>query len=363
MKIGFFTDSYFPTIDGVTYTLRLWRNRLEQAGHEVWIVYPDGDYRPAAREIPVTSLPNPFYPGYRLGLAKRTSRLPEFDIVHSHGPAMAALLALHYARKNDVPSVYTHHTPVEEYFHQSIRSPHVAGLLQKAYVPLENSILRQFDTVTASTDRMNRDVRSVKLPVGVDLEFFHPHDISSADGQTLIGYSGRISMEKNVGEILRLAECLSACDFVVVGEGPRRDSLERRAPDNVVFRDFLPRKELPRFYSAIDAFVTASTADTLGLSTLEANACGTPVAAADVAPFTETIGPQNGSRFEYGDLDSMVASIDRCLDRSWRTRRGVEEYSVDQTIHSLETIYDELRSNSIASSERIQATIEQNVPQ
>ena len=362
MKIGFFTDSYFPTIDGVTYTLRLWRNRLEQAGHEVWIIYPDSDYKPAAREIPVSSVPNPFYPGYRLGLSKRTARLPDFDIVHSHGPAMGALFGLYYARKYDVPSVYTHHTPIEEYFHQSIRSQQVAGLLKRAYVPIENGILRRFDAVTTSTDRMSREVESVKLPVGVDLEFFHPHDVSSADDQTLIGYSGRISMEKNVSEILRVAERLSGCDFVVVGEGPHRSRLERRAPDNVVFRDFLPRKQLPRFYSTLDAFLTASTADTLGLSTLEANACGTPVAAADVPPFTETIGPQNGTRFEYGDLDSMTTAIDRCLDRDWRTRRSVEQYSVDRTIRNLETIYGELRNNSSSSSERIRATIEQNVP-
>jgi 1,2-diacylglycerol 3-alpha-glucosyltransferase len=363
MKIGFFTDSYFPTIDGVTYTLRLWRNRLEQAGHEVWIVYPDGDYQPAAREIPIKSLPNPFYPGYRLGLAKRASKLPEFDIVHSHGPAMGALFGLYYARKNDVPSVYTHHTPIEEYFHQSIRSRRVAGLLKKLYVPVENNILERFDTVTTSTDRMSRDVPSVKLPVGVDLEFFRPREGSSADDQTLIGYSGRISMEKNVAEILRVAERLSGCDFVVVGEGPRRPALERNAPDNVVFRDFLPRKQLPGFYSALDTFVTASTADTLGLSTLEANACGTPVAAADVPPFTETIGSQNGTRFQYGDLDSMAAAIDSCLDGSHSTRRGVEQYSADRTIHNLETIYGELRSSGVSSNERLRATIEQNVPQ
>ena len=362
MKIGFFTDSYFPTIDGVTYTLRLWRNRLEQAGHEVWIVYPDGDYTPAAREIPVRSLPNPFYPGYRFGLAKRASKLPEFDIVHSHGPAMGALFGLYYARQFDVPSVYTHHTPIEEYFHQSIRSRHVAGLLKKAYVPIENGILRRFDSVTTSTDRMSRDVKSVKLPVGVDLEFFRPRDTDSAGDQTLIGYSGRISMEKNVAEILRAARRLSGCDFVVVGEGPRRAELERRAPDNVVVRDFLPRKQLPGFYSTLDAFLTASTADTLGLSTLEANACGTPVAAADVPPFTQTIGPQNGSRFEYGSLDSMVAAVDRCLDQSWNTRRAVEKYSVDRTVHNLETIYSELRSSGTASNERLRATIEQNVP-
>ncbi|MFT4947408.1 MAG: 1,2-diacylglycerol 3-alpha-glucosyltransferase, partial [Natronomonas sp.] len=29
MRVGFFTDSYFPEIDGVTYTLQLWSERLD----------------------------------------------------------------------------------------------------------------------------------------------------------------------------------------------------------------------------------------------------------------------------------------------------------------------------------------------
>lgn len=342
MKIGFFTDGYFPKIDGVAYTLRLWRDRLEERGHEVWILYPDGEYVPADRELPIRSLPNPFYPGYRIGLFRRASTLPDFDIVHAHSPASIGLLGLYYARKKDVPAVYTHHTPLEEYFDQSINSRSVARLLSDIYVPIENNIIERFDVVTASTGDIDRDVDPVELPVGVDLEYFSPRDVRSAEDQTLIGYSGRISMEKNVEELLRVAKQLSACDFVIVGEGPRRGVLEERAPGNVVFRDFLPREILPEFYSALDVFVTASTADTLGLATLEANACGTPVAAADVVPFTETIGPQNGARFAYGETGSMAAAIDCCLAGAWEPREGVEDYSADRTISELERIYTEL---------------------
>lgn len=360
MRIGFFTDGYFPTIDGVAYTVRLWRNRLEKAGHEVWILYPDADYEPGAREIPIKSLPNPFYPGYRFGLAKRPSKLPAFDIVHAHSPGMIGLLGLYYARREDVPSVYTHHTPIEEYFDQSIDSQTIANVLKKLYVPTETSVLRRFDTVTVSTDRMDRTVESVKLPVGVDTEFFRPRELSAAKNQTLVGYSGRISMEKNVGEILAVAERLSACEFMIVGEGPRRPALEARAPDNVTFRDFLPREQLPGFYSALDAFVTASTADTLGLSTLEANACGTPVAAADVSPFTETIGPDNGARFEYGDTTGMARAIDRCLSEEWDTPSAVREFSVGRTVRNLETIYRELQSEPAPTNKHIRAKIKQN---
>jgi 1,2-diacylglycerol 3-alpha-glucosyltransferase len=350
MRIGFFTDSYFPEIDGVTYTLKLWRDRLSAAGHEAWIIYPDGNYIPGEREVPVKSLPNPFYRGYRAGTFRRPSRLPDLDLVHCHGPGPLGMLGQYYATRNDLPTVYTHHTPIEEYFEQSIKLPRVAKLLQKLYVPLENQFLERFDVVTASTGQIDRDVTPLALPVGLNMEFFTPRETTEYDNHTLIGYSGRLSMEKNVGDILRVARRLPACDFVIVGEGPRRNALERRAPDNVFFRDFLPREQLPYFYSSLDAFITASTGDTLGLSTLEANACGTPVAAADVPPFTRTIGEENGARFEYGDTAAMADAVDQCLDGSWDTRPAVEEYSVDRTIDQLEQIYAWTQA---ADSERV----------
>ncbi|AGN01347.1 group 1 glycosyl transferase [Salinarchaeum sp. Harcht-Bsk1] len=341
MRIGFFTDSYFPEIDGVTYTIKLWRERLEAAGHEVYVVYPDGDYDPDDREIPVRSLPNPFYAGYRLPTFRRPSTLPDLDVVHCHGPASVGLLGRYYARKRDLPSIYTHHTPVEEYFHQATRSERLGDLLGKVYVPYENAFLGTFDVVTASTGRIDRDVEHVELPVGIDMDFFQPREGDWFDGEPVIGYSGRISNEKNVGELLRLADAMPDYRFVIVGEGPFRRRLEERAPDAVEFRDFLPREQLPGFLSSLSVFVTASTADTLGLSTLEANACGTPVAAADVPPFADTIGPENGRRFPYGDVDAMVDAVETCLDAEWDTRGAVERFAVSQTMAQLERIYRE----------------------
>jgi len=341
MRIGFFTDSYFPEIDGVTYTLKLWRDRLEDRGHEVYVVYPDGDYDPDERELPVRSVPNPFYPGYRIPLFKRPGSLPDLDVVHCHGPAPVGLLGRYYAKKYDCPSVYTHHTPLEAYFHQSIGLEPVAAALSRLYVPLENAFLRSFDAVTASTSRIDRGVEHVPLPVGIDTEFFSPTGEEWYPDRTVIGYSGRLSMEKNVDEILRLATRLGEYEFVIVGEGPYRDRLQASAPENVSFREFLPREQLPVFYSSIDTFVTASTADTLGLSTLEANACGTPVAAADVPPFDRTIGPENGARFAYGDVEEMADAVESCLTGERDTRAAVAEYDVERTVGELEDLYRE----------------------
>lgn len=343
MKIGFFTDSYFPGIDGVTYTIKAWRERLEDRGHEVYVIYPDSPkYEPKENEYPVKSLPNPQYWQYRYPLYRRISTLPEMDVVHCHGPASTGLIGRRYANKNDVLSIYTHHTPIEDYLIDGLKSKFLAGIAGKIFVGYANWFLKSFDYVTSSKDEIRRNVETVKLPVGLEMDFFKPQKGKMFDEErTVVGYSGRMSEKKNVGEILELAGKMPDAKFILIGEGPQRGKWERKAPENVDFKDFLPREELPEYYSSIDVFITASTCDTLGLSTLEANACGTPVAAADVPPFERTIEKENGERFEFGDIESMKQSVSKCVEEEKDTRKAVEHFSLRKTIDELEELYGE----------------------
>lgn len=347
MRIGFFTDSYFPEIDGVTYTLKLWKERLEQKGHEVFIIYPESDdYEPDSNEIPLRSVSNPFYEGYNIPISIRSDNFPEdLDIVHCHSPATIGLAGQIYAYRNDIPTVYTHHTPLEEYFIQAVKSESLADILGSAYVPLENQFLKRFDIVTASTEDIPRNVETEKLAVGIDLEFFQPQEDSFVDdmeiNRPIIGYSGRISPEKNVDEIVDVAEEVDA-EFVIVGEGPQKEELVEKAPENVRFMDFLEREKLPEFYSGIDLFLTASTGDTLGLSTLEANACGTPVVAPNVYPFNNTLGAENGIKYSREKPEDMKTNIQLALDENYSTREAVKKYSLSETINQLEKLYKEL---------------------
>jgi 1,2-diacylglycerol 3-alpha-glucosyltransferase len=348
MRIGFFTDSYFPEIDGVTYTLKTWKTRLEERGHEVYIIYPgSSDYEPGENEIPTRSIPNPFYDGYRIPVPVGLE-MPEFDIVHVHSPATLGLAGRLHAWRKGNPTVYTHHTPLEEYFVQGVKSEKLARALGKLYVPLENLFLGSFDVFTASTEKVNRRPEHVKLPVGLDMEFFQPRDSSLLDNMEIerpvAGYSGRLSDEKNVDQVLEMAEGFDGT-VIVVGEGPEEEELKHEAPGNVVFRDWLDREELPGFYSAIDVFVIASEGDTLGLAPLEANACGTPVVAADNFPFNETIGEENGLRFEPGNAEDFREKVREALEGSFSPRDAVKGYSVEKAIDRLEEIYGDLDGN------------------
>ncbi len=342
LKIGFFTESYFPEIDGVTYTLKNWKEKLEDRGYEVTIVYPGNpEYEPEENEIPVRSIPNPFYSGYRIPLPQRMKDLPDFDLIHCHGPATVGRMGKFYAKRNDIPVVYTHHTPLEDYFEQSVGRM-AANVLKRIYLPVENYFLKGFDTVTASTD-IDREVKAERLPVGLDTEFFYPRQGDMFDDleEPVIGYSGRLSIEKNVEKIIELTEDFEGT-LVVVGEGPQKQQLEELGNDNTVFKDFLPREQLPKFYSSIQAYVTASTGDTLGLAPLEANACGTPVLAPDVHPFEETIGDQNGRRYEFDNQQEFKSKLESCLTSNLHTRDAVKEYSLDKAVSRLLEIYKDL---------------------
>jgi glycosyltransferase involved in cell wall biosynthesis len=145
-----------------------------------------------------------------------------------------------------------------------------------------------------------------------------------------------------VDKVIEMSKELDA-ELVVVGEGPAKEALKNKADGDVVFKDFLDRENLPGYYSALDIFVTASTGDTLGLSCLEANACGTPVVAPDVHPFDKTIKEgENGFNYKSGDKEDFKQKVISALNSSWSTRKSVKEYSLEKSINQLENLYQEL---------------------
>lgn len=344
MRIGFFTDSYFPRKDGTSYTIRTWKRRLEERGHEVHIYYPDSSYEPAENEHPQNAVYNPFYHGHFWPLPDFSDLRDDLDVVHCHGPWLISYKGVRYSREHGVPALYTYHTPIQEYV-VGLLGETLAGFLMPVLDRIDSWWLSNFEKVTCSTDAVRPDVEVEKLPVGVDDEFFQPVKDSFLEDMDLerpvIGYCGRLSEEKNIEELLELADRIQGT-VLIVGEGRHRSNLEKTAGSNVRFMDFLERDSLPEFYSSIDVFATASTADTFSLTTIEANMCGTPVLAPDTKPFDETIKDRNGKRYQSGNLDSMEEKLQEILSQDFDPRKEVLQYSVSRTVERLEDLYSEL---------------------
>ncbi|GGN18832.1 glycosyltransferase [Halarchaeum nitratireducens] len=359
-RVAAFTDTYLPTVNGATYTVRTWRERWQARGGRMDVVYPDADYDPDPGEHPVASVDFPFYEGYRLAAPHTPRGVVTPDVVHAHSPFAVGVAGYRYARRHDAPLVVSYHTPTSEYV-EYVAPDALTPSLERVSAAWERWFLDRADLVLAPSERACDRVRDLgvstpadSLPNGVDVDFFAPTDASDFRERyglsgTLVGYTGRHGYEKRLSDLVDAAADLDAT-LVLGGDGPARDDLEARARRRGIdarFLGFLPREELPAFYSALDVFAFPSPVETQGLVALEANACGTPVVGADAGALIETVDDgETGYHYPVGDaaafrdairraLDERDALAETCLDRR-------EEVSVSRAVDRLAAVYDRL---------------------
>ncbi|SEW01770.1 glycosyltransferase [Halobacterium jilantaiense] len=360
--VAAFTDSYLPTVNGVTYTVSSWHEEYQSRDGRMPVVYPKSSHTPGKGEHPVSSLPFPFYDGYRMALPSTPDAVRDADVVHAHTPFGLGLAGLRLARRSDTPLVATYHTPTAEYA-EYVGPDALTGVVRAASERYERWFLGHADLVLCPSERTCETVRALGvdtpvevMPNGVDTQHFRPTDptafLSRHDLPTdepLVGYTGRHGYEKRLSDLLAAAEDL---DVTVVfgGDGPARDDLEAEAAERDVdarFLGFLDRDELPAFYSALDAFAFPSPVETEGLVALEANACGTPVAGVDAGALSETIlDGETGYHYGEGSIPGFRRAIRRTLDDCDRLAENClarrEEAGVGRAIDRLAARYRDL---------------------
>ena len=117
--------------------------------------------------------------------------------------------------------------------------------------------------------------------------------------------------------------------LVVVGEGPQRADLERRAGGNVRFLGALPDPEVAALYARCKALVLPGEED-FGLTVIEANASGRPVVAfAAGGALDSVVEGVTGVLFEHQAIDSLTAAVDKCERQVWSSellRRHAEGF-------------------------------------
>jgi glycosyltransferase involved in cell wall biosynthesis len=363
--VAAFTDSYLPTINGVTYTVRTWRERWIDRGGHMAVVYPGSEHVPDPGECPVRSLPFPFYEGYRLGLPRIPGSLPSVDIVHVHTPFSVGVAGVRLARRADVPLVASYHTPTGEYTDYLVPHPRLSGGLRRVSEAWERWFLDRADLVLAPSEATRTHLREsvgvstdvAVLTNGVDVEQFRPVETAAFRDRhgldvdrPLVGYTGRHGYEKRLEELIDAAAGLDVT-LVFGGDGPARADLERLASERGVdarFLGFLDREDLPAFYAALDLFAFPSPVETEGIAAREAAACGTPVVGADSGALAETVEEGIiGYRYESGDADDFRATIRRALADRERLREGClkrrDSMSVEGALDRLEEHYAGLR--------------------
>jgi alpha-1,6-mannosyltransferase len=145
------------------------------------------------------------------------------------------------------------------------------------------------------------------VPLGVDLEIFHPRArnrpayLDGDDNEVRLVCVGRLSREKRPDAAIETLRAVRAGGIAarlwMVGDGPRRRALEAQARDlPVVFTGHLhDRSELARLLATAEAALAPCPYETFGLAALEALACGTPVVATDRGAVAEVVHAAQGA--------------------------------------------------------------------
>lgn len=129
MRVGLFSDTYHPTINGITFVVETLKTQLEAEGHEVFIFCPARTIRPKKNPelalendniIRIPSFRSGFFDDFDFALLfppvfLRQIREIDLDIIHIFTPSQIGLLGINAAVKYDVPFVVQHSTDLYEY--------------------------------------------------------------------------------------------------------------------------------------------------------------------------------------------------------------------------------------------------------
>lgn len=346
MRILHISDVYFPRVNGVSTSIRTFRNELTALGHEITLIapaYPESGADDDARIMRIPSTQVPFDPEDRLMQARALrsvrSRLGArtFDIVHIHTPFIAHYTGVRIARELRIPCVATYHTFFEEYLHHYI--PVAPRLLTRAAArAISRSQGNEVDALIVPSRAMLNMLTAYGVqkpmqivPTGIPLEEFRGGDGTAFRLRhglpldcPLLLHVGRAAFEKNIGFLLEVFKLivtrLPQARFVVTGEGPALNELKRLArrlaiQSNVHFIGYLERaRELIDCYRSADAFIFGSRTETQGLVLLEAMALGVPVVAIAELGALDILEPRRGALIAPADVPAFAAEVVRVLE-------------------------------------------------
>lgn len=343
MKILFISDVYFPRINGVSTSIETFRHELRALGHTVHLIAPDYMI-PSSDETDILRVPSrsvPLDPEDRLMSFKWVMqhldkfRDEQYDIIHIQTPFVAHYLGTKLSRLLNIPCVETYHTFFEEYLYHYVPlvpkklmrmvakrfSRHQGNSLDGMVVPSHPmlSVLKNYGITT----------HSAVIPTGIEPDSFVLGDraafrqnYSIPQDRPVLLFVGRVAHEKNIGFLLQVLvqvrKKIPEILFVIAGEGPARDNLEKEAmaldlSDNVMFIGYLDRHtELNSCYRAADIFIFSSRTETQGLVLLEAMAQGVPVVSTAELGTRDVLKEGQGvwiAKEELGDFSEKIINM------------------------------------------------------
>ncbi len=390
MRLGIFSDNFYPEISGVADSILLLGRELAARGHEIFFYVPRysrRDYQivnlkpsEATRETNIkirrffswpfvggTQQGRLFIPGPKTWQQVARDNL---DLLYVQDPFGTGWLALKAARKLKIPLLGTNHTAVTEFIKINIPGTKlikklalkyyawyynhcalVTGPSQWVYDSLRPAgFARPYQVISNPLDF------KIFSPVSAERQLDLKKELGFSD-QT-ITFAGRLASEKKINIILQavalVKEKIPNINFALVGNGQDLKLLTQLATtleikESVKFLGRLDQAKLAQIFQASEIFVTASTSETQGMTVLQAMACGRPAIGVRSGALPEYINNYNGLIVEPDKPEALAAAIEGLLNDAARQKslgvrafQDVQSFSREKITDRWENIFQEL---------------------
>lgn len=368
MRIGLFTDTYLPDINGVVSSVELLRKKLVEQGHEAYVICTYPGVLKVQREGNIIRIPGielkQLY-GYAVASPLHFFLYDDIealhlDVIHAHTEFGVGIFAQMCAEHFHIPVVRTYHTTYEDYTHyiNLTNSDSVDKAAKKLVANLSKLYGQKCMYMIAPSLKTKEMLQGygIKTPIkiiptGTEFKRFNKENTSQEkiaeirselkirQGNKLMLYVGRIAKEKSLDILIDAFKQVKAnhlnIQLAIIGGGPDlkhfRDLVHAADLDEYVnLADQRPNKDIPAYYHAADCFASASTTETQGMTYIEALASSLPIfARRDECVFDLLDEGQNG--FYFDNSEELYTKINEFLK--------LDQPAIDKMInHGLEKI-------------------------
>jgi glycosyltransferase involved in cell wall biosynthesis len=385
MNIAIFTNNYLPNPYGVTGSIESFCKEFEKLGHTVYIFAPfvkgyiDNNSNACPPERRVFRYPSidlnykisfPLAIPYSKKIAKNLDKL-EIDIVHSQHPNLLGWAARKWAKKKNVPLVFTWHTLYDQYSHFAPLVPSKFA----AWWTIRNArnYANASDQVVVPTLSVKEIIQKwgvvneniIAIPTGVDENYYQDADrkkyrekLGILENEKVLLFISRLTAEKNVQflmkVIIEIVKANKETKAIIAGEGNELEILkdmvkESGVGDRINFLGIIAKDDIKNVYAAGDIFVFASKSETQGMIISEAMYMGLPVVAIN-APGIKDMIRNNETGFLVGDNEAEFynAAVSLIEDTDLRFRfsqnakkRAGENFTASICAEKLLNVYRE----------------------
>lgn len=341
MRIAFYTETFYPKIDGIVTRIARTVEQLAELGHDVLIFAPQRGITEFCgfEVVRLPAVPFPLEREIGMGVLHPDifTKLRDFrpDIVHLSLPTFVGPMGLVSAKLLRTPIVCSYHTNFRMYAKR-----HNLEWLWPTVRAYFRQLYRQAEFTLVTSEPMIEEARAVGMddvrlwPKAVETDRFHPRHQNDeirqllSDGEpdkTLLVSAGRLVKDKRLDWLLGPAQEIPDIRIAILGEGPERANLEAMfAGTPTIFPGFLSGDQLCQAYASADAFLFPSDTETLGFVAMESMASGTPVIGARAGGIPTVIDHErNGLLFDPDSREDFLEQTRRLTsDSRFRDQLG-----------------------------------------